>query len=55
MRFATMPSITSLVPPSIELALVRSQARRRAPLRALAFPFQRVDAAGRHQDRSAAC
>src|SRR3982751_5444688 len=26
-RFATMPSITSLVPPSIELALVRSQAR----------------------------
>ena len=26
-RLATMPSITSLVPPSIELALVRSQAR----------------------------
>ena len=50
-----MPSITSLVPPSIELALVRSQARGRAPpLRALAFPFQRVDAAGRHQDLVAA-
>ncbi len=31
MRLATMPSITSLVPPSIELALVRSQARGRAP------------------------
>ena len=25
MRLATMPSITSLVPPSIEFALVRSQ------------------------------
>src|SRR5258707_7372798 len=34
-RFATMPSITSDVPPSIELALVRSQARGRAP------PFER--------------
>src|SRR5262245_54071753 len=33
MRFATMPSITSDVPPSIELALVRSQARGRAPPR----------------------
>src|SRR6202040_1450397 len=31
MRLATMPSITSEVPPSIELALVRSQARGRAP------------------------
>src|SRR6478752_362858 len=31
MRLATMPSITSDVPPSIELALVRSQARGRAP------------------------
>src|SRR3954452_7286099 len=31
MRLATIPSITSLVPPSIELALVRSQARGRAP------------------------
>src|SRR6266850_3090347 len=30
-RLATMPSMTSLVPPSIELALVRSQARGRAP------------------------
>jgi hypothetical protein len=33
MRLATMPSITSDVPPSIELALVRSQARGRAPPR----------------------
>jgi len=30
-RFATIPSITSEVPPSIELALVRSQPRGRAP------------------------
>src|SRR5258708_36482917 len=35
-RLATMPSITSLVPPSIELALVRSQARGRAA------PFERA-------------
>src|ERR1700733_8816228 len=30
-RLATIPSITSLVPPSIELALVRNQARGRSP------------------------
>jgi len=51
MRLATMPSITSDVPPSIELALVRSHARGRAPpAERFAFPFQRIDTARRHQD-----
>jgi hypothetical protein len=31
MRLATMPSITSLVPPSIELAFVRSHVRGARP------------------------
>ena len=31
MRFATTPSITSLVPPSIELPLVRSHSRADLP------------------------
>ena len=45
MRLAMTLSCTSLVPPSIELALVRSQSRGRAAVRALAFPFERVAAA----------
>ena len=52
---AMMLSWTSLVPPSIELALVRSQSRAAAPsLRALALPLQRVGAARRHQQLVAA-
>ena len=49
MRLATTLSCTSLVPPSIELPLVRIQVRAAAAfLRARAFPLQRVGAAGGH-------
>ena len=49
-RLAMMLSWTSLVPPSIELALVRSHARGRgAVVRGLALPFERVAAARGHQ------
>ena len=48
-------SWTSLVPPSIELALVRSQPRAASPpRRTLALPFQRIGAARRHQQLMAA-
>ena len=51
MRLATTLSWISLVPPSIELPLLRSQVRATLPsLRALAFPLQAVGARGRdHQ------
>ena len=54
-RLAMMFNCTSLVPPSIEFALVRSQERAAiAAARALAYPFERIRAAGRHQQLVAA-